>query len=193
MTIRPPREGDAAQIWQLVNRCDALDTNSPYAYLLLCSHFADTGLVIRRRPESTSAPDTLSDACAKDDSAGDPESAEGPVVAFVLGYRPPANEKAVFVWQVAVAAEMRGQGLGRMLLDALFDRCHERHATEYLEATVTPSNMPSRSLFTHFARDRDAQIQEHVAYDASSFPVVEGAKHEDEICLRIGPIRSPVR
>jgi hypothetical protein len=46
--LRRPRPRDAAAIWSLVRASKALDVNSPYAYLLVCSHFAATSVVAER-------------------------------------------------------------------------------------------------------------------------------------------------
>lgn len=173
LMIRPPREADAVDIWRLVQNCDELDSNSPYAYLLLCTHFADTSLVVR-----LGRPTDLKE-----------RSDQGALVGFVLGYRPPKDPDVLFVWQVGVDDAERGQGLGRQLLDTLVDRCRADWGAKFLEATVTPSNMASRMLFTKFARDRPAGMHESVAFSSSSFPLEEGEPHEDEVCLRIGPIQ----
>ena len=174
--IRPPREADAMDIWGLVQSCDELDSNSPYAYLLLCTHFADTSLVVR-----LGRPTGLKQCEGRDD--------EGALVGFVLGYRPPKDPDVLFVWQVGVDDAERGQGLGRQLLDTLVDRCRADWGAKFLEATVTPSNMASRMLFTKFARDRPAGMHESVAFSSSSFPLEEGEPHEDEVRLRVGPIQ----
>ena len=179
--MRAPREEDAAPIWELVHCTDALDLNSPYAYLLLCSHFSPAGIVAT--------------------------GSEGQILGFSLGYRLPEDQRTLFVWQIGVADQARGQGLGGRLLRSVFDRgalhAASGHgaaahgagvALEYLEATVTPSNIASRMLFTRFAESRSARISESVAFRSSSFPTLGDANakpHEDEIRLRIGPIRSP--
>ncbi|MGD8827697.1 MAG: GNAT family N-acetyltransferase, partial [Gammaproteobacteria bacterium] len=93
---------------------------------------------------------------------------------------------SVFVWQVGVAQSARGQGLGGRLLDQLLelDGCK---GVQYLEASVTPDNVPSRKLFRGFARRQDAECQELPFFPAEYFP--EG--HEREDLFRIGPIERP--
>lgn len=157
--IRPPTARDAADIWQLVEDTPALDGNSPYAYLLLCTHFAQTGLVAR---------------------AGEK------LAGFVLGYARPDDGATAFVWQVGVAEEARGRGLGGQLLDAWFARCARRSDVRFLEATVTPSNEPSRRLFSSFAVRHGAPVRESVAFPASLFP--GAVAHEDEVSMRVGPV-----
>ncbi len=157
--IRPPAPSDAEAIWRMVDGTPDLDSNSPYAYLLLCSHFASTGLV----------------AHAGDGLAG-----------FVLGYVRPDDVSTAFVWQVAVAETARGQGLARRLLDQWFARCVRGSQVRFMEATVTPSNRASRALFTSFAKQRRVPLEEHVGFPRLLFP--ESLDHQDEIILRIGPV-----
>jgi L-2,4-diaminobutyric acid acetyltransferase len=157
--LRPPTAADASAIWRLVERTPALDSNSPYAYLLLCSHFAETGLVAERA---------------------------GEIEGFVLGYARPDVGSTAFVWQVAVDERARGQSLGSRLLDAWFARCARGSDVRHLEATVTPSNAASRALFESFAKRHGAPLRETLAYPASLFPA--DAQHEDEIAFRIGPV-----
>ncbi|MDX1650466.1 MAG: diaminobutyrate acetyltransferase [Myxococcota bacterium] len=155
--VRTPRPEDARDVTELVRRVAKLDANSPYAYLLLCSHFADTGLVRREG---------------------------GRLVAFVLGYRPPGRPDTYFLWQVGVDPACRGRGLaGRMVIDLL--RRLEPRGVRFLEATVTPSNEPSAALFRGVARRLEAPCEERTYFDKDLFP--PGDAHEDEVLFRVGP------
>jgi L-2,4-diaminobutyric acid acetyltransferase len=136
-----------------VRATESLDLNSPYAYLLLCSDFADTSLVAER---------------------------DGELVGFVGAYRPPARREAIFVWQILVAET--GRGIGTQMLAALLE-LKGCAGVRYLEATVTPSNAPSRALFTRFARERGVGCREQVAFSADLFP----GDHESEVRLITGP------
>ena len=156
-TIRAPRASDAAAVWALVQKTPALDANSPYAYLLLCTDFAATGAVAE---------------------AGDA------LVGFVLGYRPPTRPEAYFVWQIAVREDQRGRGLGRALLDTALANVVTR-GVSFLEATVTPSNQASQSLFAGFANRVGAPCREVPVFPSELFP---DGRHEREILLRIGPL-----
>lgn len=157
--IRSPAAVDAAAIWELVEKTPVLDSNSPYAYLLLCTHFSETGVVAR---------------------------IAGRLVGFALGYARPDEGATVFVWQVAVADEARGRGLGGRMLDACFARCARRTDARFLEATVTPSNEASLALFTSFARRHCAPIQRRLAFPKLVFP--DHVPHEEETTIRIGPV-----
>jgi L-2,4-diaminobutyric acid acetyltransferase len=160
ITLRGPRETDAAPMWELVKDGGSLDVNSPYLYLLICTDHADTSVVAT--------------------------DADGDLVGFVAAYRPPPDPSAVFVWQVGVAPKARGRGLGRRLLLGLLAREANRDARE-LTATVTPDNAASLALFRGVGRDLGASVQERERFPAGLFP--DGAdEHEPEMELRVGPL-----
>src|SRR5690606_21826260 len=93
--IRPPRIDEGIAMWRIARDSQTLDLNSSYAYVLYARDFADTCRIA---------------------------FVDGEPAGFVLGYRRPADESCLFIWQVAVDAEFRGLGLaGRMLDDLLHD------------------------------------------------------------------------
>ncbi|GAB4321530.1 MAG: diaminobutyrate acetyltransferase [Dehalococcoidia bacterium] len=134
-----------------------LDLNSPYAYLLLSHFFSDTCAVARSHDE---------------------------LVGFIAGFRPPIRPESLFVWQIAVAPTARERGVGRRMLAWLLHRLSDDGVT-YLEATVTPSNEASHRMFKGLARQLDVPCSESCLFAANQFP--DGAGHEDEVLLRIGP------
>ena len=123
IALRPPVLADGAEIWHLVRRSGTLEENSCYAYLLLCTHFADTCVVAEK---------------------------DGSLAGFVAAYVPPVKPDVIFVWQVAVDPAVRRVRLGTRLLAHLVSLPRVRSA-RFLEATVTPSNQASRRLFASFA------------------------------------------
>lgn len=155
--FRNPTVSDGSAVWNLIKDAGTLELNTAYAYLLLCSDFADTSIVAER---------------------------DGALLGFVGGYLIPTRPDTVFVWQVGVSADARGEGVASRLLDhlVLSDGCRDVH---YLETTVTPSNKPSRALFGSLARRGGAPLEESEGFPESVFP--EG-EHEAERRLRIGPI-----
>ena len=156
VTLRGPRGEDAAGIWELLGRIEGLERNTAYAYLLLCSHFADTGLVAEK---------------------------EGRLIGLVLGYRPPSDPDAAFVWQVGVAPEARGAGLGARMLDAWLERPACRDAARVC-ATVGPDNVASLALFHGLARRHGVPCAVSPGFPSALFPV----PHPDEDLLTIGPL-----
>ena len=153
--LRSPVTEDGPAIHDLISRCPPLDLNSPYAYLLLCQHFRHTCVV-----------------------AAGPNSIDG----FVSAYIPPEKPDTLFIWQVAVDARRRGQGLGLRMLQSLLLRPELAHIA-YIEATVGPCNKASRAMFAAWARQLGVGIKESPLFAASLF----GAGHEEECLLRLGP------
>lgn len=156
--LESPHIDDGHELWIVARESKELDLNSPYTYLLWCRDFASTSVV------------------AKGDDG---------VHGFVTGYVRPEARDTFFVWQIAVAPEHRGRGLGRRMLDHIGDGLPGR-GCRFLEATVTPSNTASTRLFESFAAGRSAPVARHRLFDSSMFP----GGHESEVLLRIGPIGS---
>lgn len=139
--LRTPLVQDASQIHRLVRESHVLDTNSCYAYLLLCEHFSRTCIVAQRGAE---------------------------VVGFVTGYIPPEKPDVVFVWQVAVDRSARKQGLAKRMLRALLNlpRCR---GARFLETTVSPSNLASRRLFQSLAEELGTELNCLRGFEQSDF------------------------
>ena len=156
--FRSPVVADAARMWRIAHDTPELDTNSPYAYLLVCSHFASTSLIA----EEPGAPD---------------------LVGFVSAYRLPDDPDVLFVWQVAVNAARRRRNVGLRMLTRLLDQPANR-GVRHVQATVTPSNHASGRLFRSFAAAVAAPCATAEQYQADLFP--DG--HEAEVAYRVGPI-----
>ncbi len=154
--LRTPTVADARGMVRLAAASRVLDVNSDYAYLLLARDFDETCVV------------------AED---GDR------LLGFATAYRPPRRLDVLFVWQIAVAEAARGEGLASRMLDDLVRR-GMASGIRFVEATVTPSNFASQSLFKSLARRHnfDCEITEGFAADA-----FETAGHEAEDLFRIGP------
>jgi len=112
VAIRAPELGDAGAIWALVRDSGTLDVNSPYAYLLMCSHFSGTSVVA---------------------------VVAGDLVGFVAAYCPPGDGDTAFVWQVGVAQSVRGQGVAGRMLDAVVDRAGARYLEATVTPSNAPS------------------------------------------------------
>lgn len=157
ITLRKPGVRDGAALWRLVRRSGTLEENSCYAYLLLSTHFSTTCVVAER---------------------------DGEVVGFVAAYVPPTRPDVLFVWQIGVDVSARRRGLGKRLLKHLVT-LRGAHGARFLEATVTPSNLPSRRLFTSFAEEIGVAFREQDGFSREDFG---GESHEAERLLRIGPL-----
>lgn len=163
LTLRRPAAEDAVALHQLVASCPPLDGNSLYCNLLHCTHFRATSVAALAR-------------------GGRPDDAER-LVGFIAAYIPPEQPDTLFVWQVAVAAGARQQGLGSRMLDALLRRPACR-GVRYVDSTINPGNKASRALFESWARRHRARTSSHLRFERERH---FGGAHEDEFLMRIGP------
>lgn len=139
--LREPIPADGRALWQLA-RDTGLDLNSPYAYLLVASHWAPTSVIAER---------------------------DGRAVGFVSGYRPPTHPDAWFCWQVGVSEEARGCGLARRMILHILGRT-SCDSVRWVEATVTPTNVASQKLFASVARQLDTSVAVTPCFSADMFP-----------------------
>jgi L-2,4-diaminobutyric acid acetyltransferase len=124
--------------------------------MLVCTHFQDTSVVAE---------------------------ADDQVMGLVSGYLDPKQPDTLFVWQVAVDASLRGQGVALRMLKSLLERPSLRHV-RFIETTISPSNAASQNLFKRLASQLHAEITDRPYFDKSLFG---GEAHEDEYLYRIGP------
>jgi len=135
--LRPPTDLDGVAVYRLISQCPPLDTNSLYCNLLQCTHLANTCV-----------------AAIDNDK----------LVGFCSAYLLPERPGTLFIWQVAVAEQARGQGLGKRMLKNILNRpqCSQ---VIYLETTITESNRASWALFEGIAEKLDTQIKSSVLFD----------------------------
>lgn len=152
--ICPPASDNALDMKRIAKDSGVLSVNSTYFYALMPRHFRSTCLVAKQK-----------------------EQVEG----YVIAYAPPKQPDTLFVWQVGVAVEHQGKGLGKKLLTALVKAVEP----DFLEATIAPGNQPSVNLFKSVARGFGA---EHF-FGAQPFFGTEdlGSDEEAEHLMRIGP------
>lgn len=91
----------------------------------------------------------------------------GELVGWISGYVPPARPDAFFVWQVAVSAAARGQGLGLRMLEWLVRQPAAARA-QALTTTITADNAASWALFSAFARRQGASLAKAPRFDRSA-------------------------
>ena len=154
--LQIPELTDGHKVTALIGRCPPLDTNSAYCNLLQCGHFADTSVVAK---------------------SGDD------VVGFISGYLQPAQPDTLFVWQVAIDATTRGQGLATKMLDHLLARPGLKHV-RFIETTITADNQASWALFTRFAQRRGVELNKADYLDKTTH---FNGEHDSESLVRLGP------
>lgn len=164
--IRAPKLEDGASVHALIKACPPLDLNSAYLYFLVCDHFRSTSVVAEY---------------------------DGKLLGCISAYRRPDQPDVLFVWQVAVHSDARGQGLGRRMLDAVAARSDAKHA-KWMETTISPSNTASRRLFASWAESHDLTITESSYLEPHHFQTGDADEnstetHEAECLFRIGPFK----
>lgn len=156
--FRAPRDTDGMAVHRLIAACPPLDVNSAYCNLLQCAHFAPTSVIAEL---------------------------DGATVGFISGYRVPQRPRTLFIWQVAVGEEGRGQGLAGRMLAAILDR-DGNDDIGYLETTITRDNAASWALFEGLARKRGAELRQEVMFDRE---LHFERSHDTEMLVRIGPLQ----
>lgn len=140
IAFETPTVEDSQDVWQLVKDSKVLDVNSAYAYMLLCSHFAETSILAKQDED---------------------------VVGVITGYRLPKDPKTLFVWQVAVDERVRGQSVAGRMLEKLLEN---QSGVEAVKTTVSPSNKASRRFFEKFAKRVGATVSIDEGFSEDLFP-----------------------
>ncbi|WP_264612620.1 diaminobutyrate acetyltransferase [Sphingobium sp. B11D3B] len=157
MSLRKPAATDGPAVSALIAASPPLDANSAYCNLLQCTDFADS--------------------CAA-------AECDGALVGWVSGYRVPQSPETLFVWQVAIAASMRGHGLAGRMIEALLAR-PQQHGVTHVTTTITQDNRASWALFEGLARRWNAPIEKTARFERE--PHFAGA-HATEWQARLGPL-----
>lgn len=142
--VLEPEVQHGSEMWRIATDSEALDVNSPYAYLVLCRDFRHTSRVAL---------------------------VDGDVAGFITGYIPEERQDTLFVWQIAVDDRHRGRGLASRMLDHLTESLVESHGISTVETTITDDNRASQRLFESFAeRWDDAELDRDALFTAEQFP-----------------------
>ncbi|HLS65856.1 MAG TPA: diaminobutyrate acetyltransferase [Pseudogracilibacillus sp.] len=157
-TLRQPTEKDGSDMFRIVKESNVLDVNSSYSYLMWGKFFRSTSIIAECESER--------------------------VVGFVSGFLLPERNDTLFVWQVGVEKEQRGKGLATKLIIELLRNVRQKEDVHYLEATVTPSNIPSSKLFKGIAKKLATDCIITECFPEDLFP---DDAHESELSYRIGP------
>lgn len=135
--IAPPCAEDAAEVHALIAACPPLDTNSLYANLIQCTHFAQTCALAR---------------------------IDGRVMGWISGHPPPGRDDTFFLWQVAVHPDARGLGLARRMLADILTRSQQASVRQ-METSITRENDASWGLFRGLARWLSAPLSDAPWFD----------------------------
>jgi len=158
IVLRKPVKADGPAVTDLIAECPPLDENSRYCNLLQCTDFTETCVLAE---------------------------AESGLLGWISGYIPPRTPESLFIWQVAVHADGRGQGLGKRMLRELLNREAARDC-RYLRTTITRDNDASWGLFGSFAKELDTELDHRVHFCREKhFDSQSKTEHE----LTIGPFK----
>jgi len=155
--IKRPELSDGLAIFQLVEQCPPLDTNSAYCNFLQAGHFGGTSAVAY--------------------------SQSNELMGSISAYRPPANPNVLFVWQVAVSEMARGHGLAKRMLQDILNR-PECDGVAWVHTTITADNQGSWALFKSLAQQLNAPLNQSVWLDKQTH---FNGQHDSEFLVEIGP------
>lgn len=153
---RKPTVNDGAQMFEIVKKSGVLDVNSSYSYLMWGKYFNETSIVAE---------------------------VDGKIIGFISGLIQPNTPNTIFVWQIAIDEKYRGNGLALTSLKKLINQVKHKNVT-FLEATITPSNIPSNRLFRRLATELKTNHIIVPCFEKEHFP---DAANEEELTYRIGP------
>lgn len=157
--LRKPDKNDSKEIFQLIKSVGTLDLNSQYLYLLQTTHFQNTCSVAIYNKK---------------------------IVGFVSGYIIPDDKETLFIWQVAVSNEVRGQNLAMKIILDIFNKNNTSNNIKYILSTVSPSNIASQRVFEKIANKLNTKIENKTLFSIDDF----FDAHEEEIQYLIGPINN---
>ena len=106
-------------------------------------------------------------------------------VHFEAGYVPPDQPDTLFVWQICVGPEARGEGLARRLVGDVLTR-PSAAGIRHIACTITEDNTASWALFGSIARALGAQMAQSEHFSKAVH--FDGA-HDSEFAVTIGPIQ----
>jgi|OM-RGC.v1.022205254 diaminobutyrate acetyltransferase (EC 2.3.1.178) len=147
------------EVYDLVKNSPPLDENSMYCNFLQCEHFSDTSV------------------CAKQ---GDT------LVGFISAYLLPNNNNTLFIWQVAISKEARGQGLALKMIEHLLERLHLKNVC-HIETTITHENQSSWRLFEKVASALSCEIHSSEWLNKETH---FQSQHSTEMLVKIGPFQT---
>jgi L-2,4-diaminobutyric acid acetyltransferase len=153
--FRPIRLADAIVLWRFVEASDGLDRNSFYCYVVIAEMFGHTSIIA-------------------EDPSGSP-------VGFVTALPLPKDPSELFIWQLYVDPNVRGNGIaGTLLWEAV-----QAAGASVVRATVNPDNHASMGAFRSLAKRMGSRLVTREYLSSSDFPPEVGP-HDSEHLVSIG-------
>lgn len=126
-TLRNATESDAPRLRRLAQLCPPLDVHTPYTYWVLAKYHGKSSFVLEQ---------------------------DGRPVGFITALEAPS---AVFIWQIGILPDHRGQGLSYRLIDAVLG--YARGVSKPLEVTIAADNDASNAAFTGACQKASAALE----------------------------------
>jgi L-2,4-diaminobutyric acid acetyltransferase len=101
----------------------------------------------------------------------------------VSGFQDPRKKDTLFIWQVAISKDARGNGLASKLIHFILQ---EHPHMQFIETTITKDNTSSISLFNKISQELNTNIIEEPFLDKTKHFLNQ---HDSENLFRIGPFK----
>ena len=155
--IKNPDSDYGYQISELIKNSPPLDLNSTYLYFIQSHYFNKTCAIAVNEIDR--------------------------VIGFVSGFQDPRKKDTLFIWQVAISKDARGNGLASKLIHFILQ---EHPHMQFIETTITKDNTSSISLFNKISQELNTNIIEEPFLDKSKHFLNQ---HDSENLFRIGPFK----
>ena len=155
--IKNPDSDYGYQISELIKNSPPLDLNSTYLYFIQSHYFNKTCAIAVNEIDR--------------------------VIGFVSGFQDPRKKDTLFIWQVAISKDARGNGLASKLIHFILQ---EHPHMQFIETTITKNNTSSISLFNKISQELNTNIIEEPFLDKTKHFLNQ---HDSENLFRIGPFK----
>jgi L-2,4-diaminobutyric acid acetyltransferase len=155
--IKSPDSDYGFQISELIKNSPPLDLNSTYLYFIQSHYFNKTCAIAVNEIDR--------------------------VIGFVSGFQDPRKKDTLFIWQVAISKDARGNGLASKLIHFILQ---EHPHMQFIETTITKDNISSISLFNKISQELNTNIIEKPFLDKTKHFLNQ---HDSENLFRIGPFK----
>lgn len=155
--IKSPDSDYGYQISELIKNSPPLDLNSTYLYFIQSHYFNKTCAIAVNEVDK--------------------------VIGFVSGFQDPRKKDTLFIWQVAISKDARGNGLASKLIHFILQ---EHPHMQFIETTITKDNTSSISLFNKISQELNTNIIEEPFLDKTKHFLNQ---HDSENLFRIGPFK----
>ena len=155
--IKNPDSDYGYQISELIKNSPPLDLNSTYLYFIQSHYFNKTCAIAVNEIDR--------------------------VIGFVSVFQDPRKKDTLFIWQVAISKDARGDGLASKLIHFILQ---EHPHMQFIETTITKDNTSSISLFNKISQELNTNIIEEPFLDKTKHFLNQ---HDSENLFRIGPFK----